>query len=676
MRASLLQLSHHSFSMPEKTKIKPVTPPEIKPVEFSLEEREARNNDIQVMSQMRMDRDRPHPELDGMTYIQYYESNRKKDLSFLPPKKNPQDVRISSGLTREKDTTLLSTMLGMNFVPNVTAFDKDDMMVQELGDNMSDLVKKSREIENWQKKRPTIYREMISQGDVFVQEIYTEDFREMPLSEVEWNPDSDKISDFSFQSRLTKLFSGCAARMVSGKKIYMSSVRTEYVEDQDAVAVLNVYGRAKAYSRYANWERWENIPTTIDTLEFWGDGTTYKSWNLVPLGDQNQVAEVMLFNVKRNRFQIYLNGIPMLPHNFPMTAMFPSGELPLTQGKLEGISDFAYSKSQPSKVKIDQEVLDESTKLMIEGMRQGRKPPMGSRGKKVYSPNIFIAGKITPDMQAQDVFPLWQNAGLTQSDFQFYNLIKQGLEDKTVNKTYEGDSQDTSTLGQAQQDKQQQMLKLGLALDGVVNLERRMTWLRIYNIVENETKKYDPLVDKVNEGITGSYKKFNVNTTLEDGQKGIKMFRLQTDPFPPLADHAKEEHALSKQHGQEVRIVYMNPEVLRALKLQWFIIIQPTPQSNDMLSQLMFVQNLQTAIEIFGPDSLNQEYVKQRFAILINEDYNKFFKKMDITQMLQMGMNDPAVQNAIGNGAGGERRPAVQARANNNNKQVLAPVVR
>lgn len=642
--------------MPEKTTtavVKPITPKDIKPPVLTPVEQQARNEDIAALTQMRTDRDRPHPELDGMTYVEYYESNRKKDLSYLPPKKNKQDVRISSGLTREKDTTLVSTALGMNFVPDITAFDKDDLMVNELGDNMSDLVKKSREIENWQKKRPTVYREMIAQGDVFVQEIYVEDFREMPLTDIEWNPETDKISDFSMQTRLKKLFSGCSTRMVNGKKIYLGSVKIEHIEDQDVVAVLNVYSRRNAYRRYATWERWENIPTTIDTLEFWADGTTYKSWNLVPLGNPDQVGEVMVFNVAKNTFQIYLNGTPMLPANYPMTAMFPSGELPITQGKFEAISDFAYSKSQPSKLKVDQEVLDETKKLMIEGMRQGRKPPMGSLSKKVYGKDIFLAGKITPDVRPNDLFALYDKFGLTQADFSFYQLIHQGIDEKSVEKTYEGDSSETNTLGQAQQDKQQQMLKLGLAIDGFVNLERRLTWLRIYNIIVNWTKKYDPLLGQVQEGLDGQYRKFTVATTLENGQKGVKQFNFTTDGYPDMKDHVAQEKALSKQHGQDVRVVYMNPEILRTMRYSWFIIINPTPSSNDLLTQLLFIQNLQTAMELFGPESINQDYAKQRYSILINEDYSKLFNKPSVMQMMKMGLQNPAVQNMMGKSSTG-----------------------
>lgn len=630
--------------MPEtKQKVPAIKPEKIVEPKLSDKEKEVRTSDIYLMCNMRDERDRPHEELDGMTYIQYYESNRKKDLSYLPPKRNRQDVRITSGLTREKDTTLLSTALNMNFVPDVTAFDSDDLMVAELGDNMADHVKKSREIEDWESKRPIIYRELISQGDVFVQEVYEENFKNVPLSKIDWNPSdpNSKIQDFDYKSRFKKVFAGCQAKMIQGPKVYLGSIRIENIKDQDEAMIVDILSRTEAYKMFATWERWENVPTSINTMSPMGgdaeNGQTYQTWNLTKIDGETQVGMVILFLKAQNRVQIYLNGVPMLPHNFPLSAISPDGDIPMAQGKLEPISNFAYSKSQPSKLKIDQEVLDETTKLMIDGMRQGRKPPKGSRKKKVYSKDIFVAGKITPDIREGDLFDILSSPGLNAADFSFYKLIRENIEDKSVNKAYEGDSSEVDTLGQAQQDKEQQMLKLGLALDGFTNLERRLTWLRIYNILANWTTKYDPDLGRTQEGIMGSYRNFSVKTTLDNGQSGVKNFRYTTDPFPSARDQQLEERDLTEKNGVETRIVYMNPELMRSIKYKWFIIINPTPQSNDKLSQILFIQNIRNAIELFGPESLNLEYVKQRFAILINEDYNKFFRKVDIMELINSG---------------------------------------
>lgn len=624
---------------------------EIEQVKYTPEEIAFRSSLIQTLMLAQEKRDMKHPELDYMTYLDYYESNKRKDLSFMPPKENKQDVRIVTGITREKDSTLLNALLNMNLRPEITAFDHDDMVVNELGDSISDMVKKSRDLEAWEEKRSIIYRELISQGDVFVQELYKEDFRKVPVGEIKWDPTKDKVADLDFKERLQKIFEGPEARMVNGKKVYLFNIREPYAHKQPGVAVLNIYPRSQAEARYGNWERWENVPYGVNTVDTqWSDGATYKDWNLVALDSKDYVAEIMIYWAEKNRFQIMLNGVMMLPMNYPLTAVCPTGEIPLAQGKLEPIADFAYSKSQPSKMKIDQEVADEVKKLMVEKMRQSFKPPMGSRGKKVYSSSIFLAGKITNEIGEGDLFPLLGDkfsSGVTVADFSFYKLVNEDIDKKSTSPNFSGqEGKEGQTATETIEMKNQAMLSLGLALDGVVNLERRMTWNRIYTILTKWTAKCEPHIDDVKKGIYDGYRTFSMNAQVEGGQNGVKVFRMTTGAYPNPRDHEQEEEDMSKAHGKPVRIIYLNPEMLRSIKYKWFILINPSPKSNDSLTQLLFMQNLQTALEVFGPDSLNMDYVKQRFAILINEDYNKFFKKMTMQDMLNQGLNSPAAMQA------------------------------
>ncbi len=628
--------------------------PKVPEVKYTEEEIKFRSNLIARLLQARFMRDRNHPELDMMTYIQYYESNKRKDLSFLIPKKNRQDVRIVTGTTREKDSTLLSSLLDLNLNPSVTAFDIDDRIVNELGDNMSDLVKKSREIEDWESLRPIVYRELISQGDVFVQDLHVQEFRPMPVHKAEWDPAYNPISKFEVRRRLEKVFDGCKARMINGKKIYLGNIRAEYIKDQPLVAVLNIYPRTTAAGIYSGWERWKHVPYKLDTINtYWDDGKTYKDWNLVALSDYDKVAEIMIYDPILNLFQIMLNGVMMLPINYPLTYISGSGEIPIAQGKFEVIPDFCYSKSQPAKTKVDQEVLDETTKIIIEKMRQSWKPPKGTASQGVFSDKIFMAGQVTSNMRAGELFDLIQSPGATQTDFSFYKLIMDSISAKTTTSEFSGDETTNQTLGEAQQKKNQQMMKLGLAVDGVVNLERRMTWLRIYNILEHWTKPIAKAGD-TREDIAEEYKRLSVETTLENGTAGVKEFRFTTDKFPDVADQEMEEEELTKQNGRQTRIVYLNPEILRSLKWMWFIIMNPSPKSNDHLSQLLFVQNIQTAMQLFGPQAMNMEYLKQRYASKIKENYDKLFIKMPpgMSNMMQ-----PPIPTGNENGGGGPKMP-------------------
>lgn len=642
------------------------TSQEVPKIDYTDQERAVLNADIRMMCSLREEFNKPRVELDGMNRAQYYEANRKADLSYIPPKKNKQDVRIVTGTTREKDTTLLSTLLNLNAVPDVTAFDEEDMVVAELGDNMSDLIKKSREVEDWQKKRPIIYRELISQGDVFIEEVYIEEFRNMPLEAVEWNPLTDNAAALTYKKRMKKVDSGCASRMVRGNMVYLGDMTIEYIEDQDIVGICTIIPEGLAAARYSQWDRWKNVPkgeiTTTEQMEY-AAGIYTTNWAMFATS-AGYMSEVKLWIKSQNRYAIYLNGIPMLPCNYPMTAMYPTGEMPFTQGKLEPISGFAMSKSQPSKVKVDQAVVDELTVLMVDGVRQMRKPPMGTKSDKAYGSGVFLAGTITPDIDKNTFFSLLPegNQGINAGEFSFYNLIKESMNEKTTNEVYSGQGDGgVDTLGQAEIMQQQQLMKLGSAMDGIVNMERRLAWNRIPNIIFNWTAPLESSLEKTQEGFlaqVNKYRKLSVETTLENGQTGVKAFRFQNTEFPTTGEIYKEEEAQSKVQGKGVRIVYMNPEELRLMKYKWFIIVNPTPKSNDKLSQLLFVQNVRTSIELFGPEAINAEYLKQRFAIVINEDYTKYFKQMGVMDMLQQGL-----QGTIGGTADGGP-PAAQRRTN------------
>ena len=57
----------------------------------------------------------------------------------------------------------------------------------------------------------------------------------------------------------------------------------------------------------------------------------------------------MVYKPFEQTFQIYINGVPMLPISFPLKAVSPSGLIPITKGDLDLMNMFAYSKSDQLK---------------------------------------------------------------------------------------------------------------------------------------------------------------------------------------------------------------------------------------------------------------------------------------------------------------------------------------
>jgi hypothetical protein len=140
----------------------------IEAVKYSPDEVLFRAMLIERMSDARDQRDAVHDEFDGMTYLQWRESNLRARNAYLRPKQNEQDTRVVTGTTREKANTFISYILNLNLESDIEAFDKEDMAVEELGNVMEDMVKKSYKIEDpeFAMKEVLLLDEFVTQGVV------------------------------------------------------------------------------------------------------------------------------------------------------------------------------------------------------------------------------------------------------------------------------------------------------------------------------------------------------------------------------------------------------------------------------------------------------------------------------------------------------------------------------
>ncbi len=635
----------------------PDQPIKVKDVDYTQEELAVRSELVTLCASARDDREAPHPEFDDMTYSQYYDTNKRADMSYIPPKKNKYDKRIVTGYTREKDNTLLSALLSYNFQPDITVYDDTEMVFPQLGNHFEDMVKKSREVEEYNIKRPLIYRELISQGDVFVEEIWQCIYFPEYLNNGDWKP-GDKIKDAKFEKKLKpRKMERCAVKLHQGKNVYLGNFWQDDYNKQGLVYTYELLPRSDAEKIYGTWDRWENVPDQIDNTSVLVDqGITYYDWNLT----RTRPGYVGILKIQqkfKNRYMIMINGVMMLPINFPLLGTIsPDGETTIKHQVLEGIVGCAYGKGQPAKTKVDQAVHDEFLRLMILREEQAGAPPMGSRGKRVLSPNIYSPGKITNNMKDGDLFPILPSgSGLNNADFSMYQLIKTMMDEKTLNATFSGQDQPDKnvTLGQIQIEKQQQLLKLGLNFDSIKNLEKTLVWARVGNIIMNYAKPVDRKANEEDNVIEELYRQFSMETTLPDGKSGIKMFQFTDKPFPALRDQQKEEQALSDHFGKPVQKVLFNgPEFMRLLKYRWVVNIIPTQEGGDQIERQIFIQNTEDAQRIFGPQSLNYDYLKERYAVHIKEDPSRYFLEDGGAGVMNM-LATAGVGQQDGSGGGG-----------------------
>lgn len=622
------------------------------PVPYTDDEKKYRGNIIQILQNCRDERDMPHPEFDGLSYLQWYDTNKRADLSYIPPKRNKEDYRIVTGTTREKSTTILSSILELNLQPDVYAFDEKNVVDYHLGQSFEDLIRDSRIQEDYDQLKPVIYREMISQGDVFVEELWTEEFQPQVDVMNNWNPEMP-VDAFEMNEQLKRIFCGPRAKMIPGKKVFLGDLKTMFMKNQPLACTYEVLTRRKAQTVYGKWARWKFVPYGVDTIimpEF-GDGPVYRdfNWSLYKV-PKDQVGILKVYVPTKNRFMIMLNGVLMLPTNYPLTAISPSGKIPIAQGKFEPIPDFAYSKGTAAKSKVDQALLDELLVSYITKTRQSTRPPLGNKSKKVLSRNITNAGKIINDVSPEQVFPLIATPGVTAPEFSFFNLVKQMIDEKTVNAVFQGqESPGSQTATEIVELQKQQMMKLGYAIDSALNLERDMSYLRLYNQLGNYGKAIGEQIPEEGDQMQNTYRTVSIEGQIEGGDEGMKIYRF-SEAFPALMDQLKEEEELSeKNNGKPVRIVYLSPYTAELLRRKWYIEINPSEKKSDRLSQLIFMEAISKAAEIFGPQSLNVEKLKKKFAQKFGVEYEDFFTEQSTQDLLALAQQgQPAVNPAGG----------------------------
>lgn len=609
---------------------------------------------IKRMMGAKQARDQEHTEFDDMDFTTYYETNAKAANSYIRPKVNEEDTRVVTGTTREKEQTIASMLLNFNFQPTITAYDENDQVVFELGDIIGDLVKKSRELEEYEQHRALMYKELLDQGTCFVEEQWVESSHvEKVLKKQDWRG-GVKFKDIKWDESVVKNPGKCEVNLLSGTRVFLGNIKEFFIHKQPFLFTAERITWEQAKMLYGDWERWEHVPKRVAyfaEVPLEAGDSSYRNWTLYET-EEGQVEVVKYQDTWANEYMVMLNGVMMLPPGFPLSAVSPSNEYTIAKGDSEMISRFfAYSKAFPAKTKVDQEVLDEFLKLFILKTQKSLKPPLVNNTGRVISKDVFLAGKIVSGFDPEKLKPIGDVQGVNQAEFALYELVKRIIDEKTVSPSIEGQSSSgDQTATEILKMRQSTMAKLGYALVGVIALETRLAWLRVHNIVQNWTAPVDQRVTDVQKKLKDVYRTVSIDTQLPDGRDGTRMVEFNDE----LAGRMSSEQMLtiddylSKREGRTIRKVYLSPTLLRKLKYRWHITITPVEKDSSELKRATYLKNLSDAMQIFGPQSLNMPYHKGRYATISGEDPEQFFLT-EGQQSPMMGQQQPGgvQQNAI-----------------------------
>src|SRR3990167_6854393 len=96
--------------------------------QLTPEEQEQYNRIVDRIVKARNQREQPGEELDGMSYEQAYQSNKRAAMTYLTPKKNDDEVRVNTGTTEKRIELVMNELLALNLTGEVRAFYKDDIL--------------------------------------------------------------------------------------------------------------------------------------------------------------------------------------------------------------------------------------------------------------------------------------------------------------------------------------------------------------------------------------------------------------------------------------------------------------------------------------------------------------------------------------------------------------------
>jgi len=601
-------------------------------------------------------REQPLMELNDMCYSEYYLINRQQDMAYNPPKRNAADSRIVSGVTHEKDSTILSILTAMNFQPKVRVYNHDDQELSEAGMVMTAKLKKSLIQDNFKEKLADFLRVNISQGNVFVEERRNTKY---VAKKITTNNTQDPTK-MKWKTVLEKEDEGCTSILIPNTAVFLANIQEKDIHKQAYVFVVMHVPVDEVAAVFKDFPRWKNVPKfpsdyiPQNVNGVWGD-------YYMQMPQDGYVEVIMYQSEPYNEYQVMLNGVMMFDlqeengvvTGFPLTYFSPSGKYTIAKGDNETIPFFTYGKSTPSKNQVKEETINELLRLMVYKMRQSAKPPVGNNSDKVLQSNVWDPGVVTPDIRKDDLSILTPNAGITGADFSFYQLIQQSISESSVSQSVEGTNQNELTATQYLDQKRENLKKLGLSIDNTINFLREIYWMRLYNEISyfNKKKKtYSPDDDEFVE----AYQSFVVDENI-DGAKGKLEVNLVDDNTGRSGnDFMKGLANLEDESETPKRIMFVKPDYIQNLmknlknKIYIDVVAEPEGQGQQLLSSLFNLLAQYANIRGGNTQNINFDYIEKIIGDNSGFDASKLFVKAEPQQnpMLPEGTPPPGAASA------------------------------
>ncbi len=602
-------------------------------------------------------RDSIHPEFNNRTYLQNYLENEKLANTFIDRKPFDKDIVIASGTVEQKLYTVAAEINRLNLSPEVKVFDKENEEYQKLGVALTDAIFKTEEVEEDEENKLLRQVELLKQGHAFIQDNWVCEYRK----------DKDfkgkfigQVNGVDWTTKLEKVFEGPRRSLLYGPGVYLGNIRAFGISRvQPFIFTFKTSSYSEVASRYGGkkkdengkmvdiWERWKNVPKKLVPMV---DSSNVSTFNLrggfsIASVQDDMVEEIHYQDEVNNEYQIYLNGVPMLPVGFPLSAISPGGKFNITMQVLQAINPFfAYGRSFVARTKENSDLLDEMLRLLILKTRKSIHPPYANISGKVISAKSLMPGVISMNIDPGALVPIGKEGeGATASEYQMLKELRENIDKITVSPQVQGQAGKSGTTAYEVQLLQKQAQKvLSLIVFANSMLEKKVAHLRLDIILWKYFDPIDTRLDDARGEIKNVYRKITRQTTIEGRGNGIRKIIPTDSAIAPTPDDIfkEEEYAgtPAPQEGHRPRtrdelgmppleIVYLSVPELRNAKLIFYIEIDAREKDTSNNAKLMFREELRDIQALMQMGSKpNVEELENTYALVWNRPKSKLFK--------------------------------------------------
>lgn len=643
--------------------------PIVEPVKYTNEESSYVGQILHRILQAKMDRDQPRSEFNGKTYLQQFRNNEEIANTTVITTPENKDLAVYSGTVEQKLLAILAEINRLNLTGETRVFDKDDNELQELSIAITDIVHKTEEIEEEvslgnQEKKLMRQLELLKQGTVFIQDNWVKKWHSRKVLKGKF---SGKVSGVEWETKLEKVFDGPVRDILYGPGVYLGNIRQFGVKGQPFIFTTKMTSYQEAKTRYGMkkkntegkeeylWERWENVPQklvplvdleTIPTMNLGG------GWGITDV-EADQVQEIHYQDEINDEYQIFLNGVPMLPLGFPLSAITPSGMFNIEMQVLQVINPFfTYGRSFIAKTEQLTKLLDEMIRLLILKTRKSIHPPYANISGKVISEKSLMPGAISMGIDPGALVAIGaEGQGATASEYQMLKELRDSVDRVTISPQFTGEAGKSGTTATEVVTLQQQAQKtISLIIFAMGLLEKKCQWLRTNYVIANYFEPVGTKVDEMRDKLVSTYRTLSMKTTLPDRGAGVRkiipidnkddmtaedIYNQEAYEGTPEAYDGHRRRTREELGMEPLQYLYIGVDILKNCKYIFFTEVEAKPRDTSVNAKLMFREELRDIQAMMNMGSVpNMEELEKSYATVWNKRKEKLFgKPRDMAEM-------------------------------------------